>query len=377
MLLVTRADLFSAGRQALAATPGIRLNPTVADIPGSDLNVVLGMMATLGEEVSSRGATALRGVFAELARGSQLDQVIYDRSGLLRFGAWPATVDLALIRPAPSSATPGTFSAGSLVQTGDGVQFALVQDAVFGDYDTEVDVEAQAVVAGAAGNVPNSNPTTGAGIVSFVTTPFDTTLTVQNGAPAAGGTDAESDISFLGRYRGYFATLARGTLGAIEYAALQVPGVAVATATEITDPTGGYPVAAISLVVGDLNGNATSSMLTAVSNSLLGYRAAGIPVYVTGGVVAYVSVAWSLAFAQGIDESLAISRVRAVTVAVAQFLPPGPANGILYRANLIAAAQQVPGVVIADSSLESPAGDVVPTSAQQMLRVLPTSVTFD
>jgi hypothetical protein len=84
-----------------------------------------------------------------------------------------------------------------------------------------------------------------------------------------------------------------------------------------------------------------------------------------------------LAFAQGIDESLAISRVRAVTVAVAQFLPPGPANGILYRANLIAAAQQVPGVVIADSSLESPAGDVVPTSAQQMLRVLPTSVTFD
>ena len=121
MLLVTRADLFSAGRQALAATPGIRLNPTVADIPGSDLNVVLGMMATLGEEVSSRGATALRGVFAELARGSQLDQVIYDRSGLLRFGAAPATVDLALIRPAPSSATPGTFSAGSLVQTGDGV----------------------------------------------------------------------------------------------------------------------------------------------------------------------------------------------------------------------------------------------------------------
>jgi uncharacterized phage protein gp47/JayE len=350
----------------VATTPNVRLNPQVADIPGSDLNVAIGIDSVIGEEVSMRGAAAMRGAFAELARGAQLDRVIADRSPLRRFGSTPAKVDLVLARPAPGSATPFTYEAGSVVIAG-GTQFGLDADAVFGDFATTITVAATATTAGADTNVA-------AGAVNgFSTTPFDTTLTVTNPASAAGGTDREDDIAFLGRYRSFFPTLSKGVLGAIEFAALQVPGIAVATATDILNPSNGFPAAIVQLVIGDRSGNATSGMIQAVSNKILGYRAGGIQVVVLGGVVAYQSVQWALAFKVGMDEKLATQRVRAVTVALSQFLPPG---GTLYRSKLISAASQVPGVIIRDSSLLYPLGDVEPAAGNQMLRILPSQVTF-
>jgi uncharacterized phage protein gp47/JayE len=369
-MFMTRAEAFAVGRAAVAGTPGIRLNPAVADIPGSDLNLVIGIDSVIGEEVVSRGASAMRGAFAETSRGAQLDRVAYDRYGLVRFSATPASVDLVLTRPLPGVATPGTYSAGSVVQTADGVQFGLDTDAVFGNFDVTVLVSATCTTVGASTNVAPST------VTAFSTSPFDATLTVNNPASAAGGTDTESDIQFLGRIRGFFPTVSRAILGAIEYGAKQVPGVAVATASEILNPSGGFPAGAVQLVIGDRNGNATTSMVTAVSDTLLNYRAAGIPVFVLSGVVVYQTVQWNLAFKAGFDEKLATSRVQAVTVSVSQFLPPGPDNGILYRASLISAAQQVPGVILSDASLVYPLGDVVPTTPEQMIRILSSGVTF-
>lgn len=370
MILISRAELFEIGRRALAATPGIRLNPAVANIPGSDLNVVIGMFSVMSENAAARGAKGQRGAFATLARGAQLDRVIYDRSGLLRFGATPSQVDLLLARPAPGGATPGTFAAQSVVQTPDGTQFALKTSATFGDFTTSVTVSAQALVSGLAGNVAAGT------IRSFATTPFDATLTVTNPAPAAGGLDREEDIQFLGRYLAYFPTLSKGTMGAIEFGAIQVPGIAVATASEVLNPTSGFPAALVQLVIGDVNGNATLAMVQAVSDKLLEYRALGIPVQVLTGVVDYQAVQWAPAFLTGVDEQLARDRLRAVTVAVSQFLPPGPDRGVLYKAKLITAAQQVPGVIIRESSLLYPLGDVVPDEANHMIRILPTQVSF-
>ena len=365
-MFVSRADLFSVGRAAIAGTPGIRINPAVIDIPGSDLNLAVGVDAVLGEEVSMRSAYAMRGAFAELARGNQLDRVIYDRSGLLRFGATPSSVDPVLSRPTSTNGA-GTYKAGSVVQTADGTQFGLDNDAVFGVADLSVTVSATAATSGADTNVAPGT------VTGFSTAPFDSTLTVTNPASAAGGTDAESDIAFLGRYRGYFPTLSRGTMGAIEYAATQVPGVAVATATEIVNPNSGYPASIVQLVIGDASGNSTSDMVTAVANMLLTYRAGGIFVQVLTGSVFQQTVTWSLAFETGVNEALAQSRVAAVTVAASQFLAPG---ATLYKSTLISAAKNVPGVIISDSSLVSPLGDVEPTAGNIMIRVAPTAVTF-
>ena len=365
----TRSDLFATGRAAVAGTPNIKINPAVIDVPGSDLNLVVGVPSVMAEEVSARGAMALRGAFAELARGAALDRVLYDRYGLLRNSAGPSTVDLLLARPTTSGGA-GTIEAGAVGQTSDGVQFALDTDAVFYASTVGVNVTGTALVAGVGGNTPANT------ISQWATSIFDSTITITNPKPAAGGVDAEDDIAFLGRARGFFPTVARGTLGAIEFAAKQVPGVAVATATEIVNPSNGYPAAIVQLVIGDANGNATTDMVTAVANALLGFRAGGIYVWVITGTVFQQAVVWQLAFQTGINEALAISRMRAVTVAVSQFLPPGPANGSLLVSSLTAAAKSVPGVIIGQNALVLPAGDVVPTNAQQMIRIASTDVSF-
>jgi uncharacterized phage protein gp47/JayE len=368
-LFPTASELFRVGRRAIVQTPGTKINPAVVDVPGSNVNIAVGTSAVLGQEIVSRGASAMRGAFIDSARGSQLDRVVFDRTGLLRFSATASTVDLVLQRPT-SGAGAGVYSAGSRIQTPTGVQFGLNADATFGATDLVVDVSATALVVGEAGNVESGS------ITQFSDQPFDSTLTVTNPAGAAGGTETETDIQLIGRVRGFFPTLRRGILSAIQFGALQVDGVAVATATEIINPSSGFPAAAVQLVVGDRNGNASGPMLQAVADELLEFRAAGIFVQVLGGQVVNQAVQWQLGFLSGFDETLATSRVSAVCVALGQFLPPGPATGTLYRSSLIAAARSVPGVVVSDNSLIAPAGDVVPATPQTMLRILPTQVTF-
>ena len=371
----TAQELFQIGRRAVVTTPGTKLNPSTVDVPGSNINLAVGTSAILGQEIVARGAGAMRGAFIDSARLAALDRVVFDRTGLLRFSATPATWDLTISRPAIGAA--GTYSSGSRITAPDGTQFGTNADVVFGASDLSMPVAATALVAGEAGNLPGST------LLSFVDQPFDTTLTVAPAvlldgslANAAGGTETESDIQFIGRTRGFFPTLRRGVIGAIQFAALQVDGVAVATATEIVNPFSGYPAAFVQLVIGDRNGNASGAMIQAVRDKLLEFRAAGIPVQVIGGSVTFVPVAWKVGVLTGYDEALVISRIRAVTVAVGQFLPPGPDTGVLYRSTLIAVAKTVPGAVISDSSLAYPLTDVVPASIDQMIRILPESVTF-
>ena len=375
-LFPTASELFSVGRRAVVTTPGTKINPSVVDVPGSNINIVVGTSAVLGQEIVKRGSDAIRGAFIDSARGAQLDRVVFDRTGLQRFSATPATWDLFLVRPT-NAAGAGTYDAGSRITSPDGAQYGTNADVVFSPTDLSMPVTVTALVAGEAGNLPGTT------LLSFVDQPFDNTLTVvpaidayNNASSAAGGTETEEDIPFIGRTRGFFPTLRRGILAAIEYGARQVDGVAVATATEIINPYSGYPSAFVQLVIGDRNGDASSVMLQAVRDTLLEFRAAGIPVQVIGGTVTYKTVTWNISFLAGYDENLATSRVRAVTVAIAQFLPPGPANGTLYRSSLIAAARTVPGVIVGDGSLLDPLGDVVPTNPMQMLLVRATGVVF-
>lgn len=369
-MFVTRRDLFAVARRAVASTPNTRINPSVLDVPGSDVNLVAGIASVIGEEVAARGAVAMRGCFAELAQGDQQDRLASDRYGLLRFSATPATVAVTLSRPLPGVATPGTFDAGSIVQTAGGVQFVTDVAAVFDDFTLSVTVNCTAVLSGVEGNVAAAT------ITSFGTQPFDSTMVVTNTDGAAGGTDTESPVQFLGRIRGFFPTVARATMSAIEYAAKQVAGVAVATATEVINPVSALPAAIVQLVIGDRDGNASATMIQDVSDELLSWRAGGMPVVVVGGTVVYQTVRWLPAFQTGYDETLAVARLRAVSVAVSQFLPPGPSGGTLYRSALLAAGKQVPGVILSDSALAYPLGDVVPTDVTQMIRILSEGVTF-
>lgn len=373
--LPTRSDLFAVFRRSLRTATVSKLNPAVVDIDGSDLNLVASATALMGEEATSSFADCMANAFAATAAGAALDRVIFDRAGglLPRLAATPATVNLTLTRPVPGLATPGTFPAGGQILLG-GVTFATDLDAVFGGFTATVLVSATAVIAGPDGNVQASPP---AG--SFVNAPFDTTIVIANQA-AAGGTDQESDTAYRGRYFSFFPTIRRGTLAAIQSAGPDVPGVAVATAIEIVNPYG-IPAAAVQLIVADANGNSSAAMLQAVTDLLLDFRACGIPVTVIGGLLNNTTpVIWNIQVESGFDSVAVAAQVRAVTAAITEFLAPG---AVLYRSSLIAAARTVPGAIVTDTSLVSPALDVVPTdpstglpSPRVLLRVLSQNVSF-
>lgn len=362
MNLPTRKDLFATARKAIVNTPNIRINPSVIDLPGSDINLLVGAMSLMGEEVTVQLAKAVQGLFIETAREDALDRLAFDRYGVARFPATPAIVTLSF-----TALGAGVVPTGFRVQTTAGVQFVVDNALTFGGAGTQ-SVTATAVLTG-----PDSNVSAGT-LTQFVDTPFAPTLTVTNSAGAAGGADAETDIQFRGRLRNFFTTVRRGTLGAIEYGALQVPQVAVATAYEVTTSSG-FPQAIVNLVVADRDGSSNSAMIQAVENMLVEYRAGGIAVMVAGGAIEtpHPQVEWHVSFLAGIDTSQAADQLRSATVAVAQYLKPGET---LYRADILAAARTVTGVVISADSLVEPVGDVVPTSQDKLIRLDSTDITF-
>lgn len=364
--LPNRVDLFRVGRRSIVTTSGLRINPKVIDTEGSDVNILLGAASLMGEEAIAALATCMRGLFVETAESDALDRVAFDRYQLSRLPAGPATVDLTLSHTAGPT---GTVPSGTRVSTVGGTQFSTNADVVFTATDASRTVSATALVAGPDGNVQ------AAALSRFVDQPFDATMTVTNPAGAAGGVDAESDVEFRSRILGFFPTVRRGTLGAIEFGARQVAGVAVARAIEILNTTAGgaVPACSVELIVADRQGGFSEPMLQAVRDILIGFRVGGIPVNVSGGIVQNVSVTWDIDFDAGVDQVRVREELRAVTVAVAQFLRPGE---ILYRSSLIAGARAVPGAIVAVGSLVVPVGDTVPTTNRHLIRINSTAITF-
>jgi uncharacterized phage protein gp47/JayE len=366
-VLPSRADLFASYRLSLQTAGNLsRLNPAVVDIAGSDLNLLAGATSLMGEEISAQLAQCLLDSFSDTAQADALDRLAGDRYGLTRLGATPSTVDLTFTR-ATDAGGAGVIPAGTRVQTATGTQFATDADLAFGATDLTQSVTATALIVGPDSNIAPLQITT------IVDAAFDSSLAVSNPSWSAGGTDPETDPAFRGRIRAFFATLRRGTLGAIQFGALGVAGVSVATAIEIDNSASGDPAGAVQLIIADANGNASGSMITQVIDAELLWRAGGIPVFVTGGTVVFQPITWALDIDSGFSQQTVLSQVAAVTVAVAQFLAAGDT---LHRSTLIAAAHTVPGAIITDSSLVNPIVDVVPLTTSTILRVRSTDITF-
>lgn len=363
--LPNRQDLFAVGRQYVKGVPSTRINPAIIDVPGSDVNILLGGSSLMGEALAAAWARCMRALFVDTAEGDELDRIAYDRFGITRKPAAAASAELVMTRPTTAGGG-GTVAAGVRVSSAGGAIFSLTTDVVFGATDT---FAVGTVVANVVG--PTQNVAAGA-LTSFLDQPFDATIVPISGH-AAGGTDVEDDQQFRGRIRSFFLTLRRGTIGAIQFGATTVPGVSVSTAFEIENPGSGLPAGAVQLIIADDNGNASPLMVQEVKDAMLSFRACGIPVFVSGGTIAFEPVVYHLAFGTGIDTVAASAEVRAVAVAVAQFLSPGQT---LYRSDLLAAARAVPGVLVGDGSLPVPVGDIVPVNNQTIIRVRPQDVSF-
>lgn len=351
----TYDDLLLAGRQEILRTP-TRFNPEIVDTAGSDVNVVVTTGASMTDEAAGFSQQALNELSLSTAAkvgGEVLDRFLWDRYQLVRQGAQQAVVTLTFQRTDGSAAR--AVGAESVVATADGQTFETINDVVFAVGQLgPLSVTATAQTTGALGNVEAGS------IITIITRLDDTTITVSNLEPAAGGAEEESDEAFADRGRDFFVNARRGTRRAIQTGCLDTAGVAQATVTEDLTPDGD-PLFRVQAIISDPDGQANAALASAVKTNLEEFRALGVPVRVLAGTPQYVDIiVEGVTFAAGANTTTLIDQLRASVVTAVNQLAPGKT---LERALIHAALKLNNDVSIPDNAVVEPAGDLVPTGS--------------
>lgn len=357
----TRAQFFSLGvdeirARAAARPPGTRLNPEVALVQGSDLNIVVASGSAMANEVTRQVVLRAAMLFLDGAKGPDLDRLVADRFSptIARKEATPAVAEVQLFRV--SGALPAiTVPVGTRFKTSGGVEFASTVVAVLPAGSTgPVTVAVEASTAGTTGNVAAGT------ITQIVDSLGDSAIQATNAEPAAGGDNQETDARLRARARNFFLTARRATIAAIEAGALTVPGIRQATAVEEVDALG-HPTGRVAEYVADANGQGNATLVSAVRGALVEYRACGVWVDVIGAIPTFVPIRYRLSFEAGVDTTRAFDLVRSATVAAVNALAP---DETLHVSLLFAVARSIPGVIVADDAVQEPVGDLVPTPGQ-------------
>jgi len=302
-------------------------------------------------------AQAFKETFLDGAVGDALTALVDDHFGLQREAATSAQVSCAFTRPFDAGAEPaGTIALGHVVATefdanGDEVQFTLDANLVFGLGVLTLSGACTASVAGRAGNVLANKVTR-----NLDTIAFDSTFTVNNAALAAGGNLKEPHEELRARARAFYGTLRRGTVAALEYGALQVASVRVATVSENAS-TG-----IATVTVTDSDGNSTAQMVSDVVTNLELWRAAGSVVVVVGGSV--LSQAITVTVDDVRDGFSVAAHVTLITAAITARMAKLGANETLFLDAIIAAIIAIAPDDIFNVTFTVPTIDVVPTAGQ-------------
>lgn len=369
-------DLFRICRDEVLAKQAL-LSLEAVERAGSDANVLLAAASAAGDEVVGQLSELCAALFLGSAQGQKLDKLVFDRYSLVRKPAAPARATVTFTLAAPN---PSTFviPAGTLLSTADGTQFITTQTATILVNETSASAPARSILAGS-----KQQAKVGA-ISSIMSTVAGSPggMTVNNALATSGAADAEQDGDLRDRARRFWSTARRGTLSAIEQAALAVPGVRRATAIEVTD-TSGRPARLVQLIVADSFTDAlvvqntttaayqqqSQQLAQQVFSSLLDTRAAGIFVQVLVGEVILQPIKLQLRFQAGVDADLVALVARATIVAKVNSLAPGQT---MLVSDLYAELRKVSGLSFGGDEVSSPLADIVPRA----LQVLRTSLNL-
>lgn len=359
--LPSRADLFNIGAAEIFLRSedrpvGSRLTPEEVFTSGSDINIVTAGAAAMADEAVNFLCQRIAELFLDGAEGEALDRLVADRFSptIRRKEATPAVVRLRYER-VEGDLLPASEDQGKKVRTENGTEFELKQVMSMPEGSTgPIFVVAQATGAGEAGNVTEGT------ITQFVDAPSDPFLIVTNPAVAAGGGPVETDESLRERARDFFRTARRGTVGAIEFGALTVEGVARATATEVVDGSG-RPTGVITLTIADINGQANTLLIDAVLRALLEFRAAGIIVDVLPSTPFFVQIRIKPSFRENFSVIIGTDDVKSRFVNISQRLEPGES---LLLSELFEQIRRVPGAIATSDWIEEPADDLIGVQGQ-------------
>lgn len=354
--MLTKRDLFLAMRARLLAEPGNKFTREVIDTEGTDVNLILQSIASMGEELSYEGQRQDNARYLSTA-ASVSDEAVERLGFELTSGQVLRKTDraaVAQLRFERSNTYGLTIPKDYVVSTNEtGVPFRLIEDAAWtgGDKSPKT-VTAICESAGTSGNVD-------AGTITVLSESVgDTTVTVTNPAPAAGGREQETITSYIQRVRSWFENQARGTLTAIEFGAEQVPEVAAATAVELVTTEDELPIYRAKVSIADVNGQANPALAELVRVSLREYRCAGVPVLVIGVTHQQITVKWTGLKAKA-GYTLGPLLDSLFSRCVSRVAELGPEE-TLERAMLFAVAKAVEGLQVPAGSLIEPLDDITP-----------------
>lgn len=309
--------------------------------------------AAMGDAAIKFTIQAFKETFLDGAKGDALTALVDDHLNIQR---QPATEAEAVVSFARTSGGSGfTLSAGYVVGSefdaaGNTVLWTLDADVTFAGADNGPHTgNVTAQIVGKDGNVAAGK------ITRFVDAKPDSTLTVTNAAPAAGGNEEESDPELRVRARLFWQTLRRGTLAALEFGALQVATVRTVRATEDTDT--GF----VTVVVADSDGASTAKMISDAEAELENWRSAGVHVNVLGGTQLLVDVTGTLVVNDGVDPA---ALAPLCEDSIASRMRKQRQGEILYLDSIKAAGVNVDPDAIDALVLTLPAANVTPSATQ-------------
>jgi hypothetical protein len=360
--LPSRLDLYRIGR-AYMVSRATRLDAATVDVAGSDANLFVGSTSFVGAATVQQLGDRTAALTIDGAEGEDLDRLAWDRYRLIRPGAVAAVGAVRFFRPTTGS--DGTIPIGTKVTSLAGIEYVTTTAASFATTSLQQPANVRATRAGRDYQVGRNQIRKVAGL-------FDSTIQVTNDEPTAGGENRMQDDQFRLLIRGAAQAERRATLGAIQYGATTVPGIATAQAIEVIDGDA-RPARAVRLFVADSSGVASAALGASVDVALLEYRACGIAVITSTSIPQIVTIRLQLAFLAGVETSTLTDTIRA---AIVEYVNSLAVNATLYRASLLSVLHRYrdQGLIPDDSTIAEPTGDLVPTPGSTIRTTL-TNVT--
>lgn len=262
---------------------------------------------------------------AATSSGADLDTWMADY-GLTRLAATAATGDVTFARFTPT--LQATVPVGALVQTADGVQYAVIADttkaawsATLGAYvlpaaTASIAVKVQALAAGVTGNAL-------AGTITTLGQALAGIDTVTNALALVSGADAETDAAFRARFAVYIGSLAKATKTAIKYALTNTGLGLTDVIVEAQDYSGAYKPGYFYTVVDDGSGAPSSGTLAAATGAIDGVRACGIQFAVFAPTSVTATIALAVTIATGYDAATVRAAVSSAITAYIASLTMG------------------------------------------------------
>ena len=224
--------------------------------------------------------------FPQTAQGTYLDYHAETR-GITR-GAAEKAAGVIRFAAADKVTAACPIEKGTVCMTAEGVRFETTEDAAIAVGSQWADVPAQAVEAGAGGNVI-------AGTVTLLSAMPVGVVQCTNPTAFSGGCDAESDEALRGRVLASYQRLPNGANAAYyEQEAMRYPGVAAAKAVGRARGIG-----TVNVVIATHAGVPDAALLAAVETDLQKKREIAVDVKVLAPTVETVAVTAALKAAPG------------------------------------------------------------------------------